>query len=431
VCARSVLFDTIVRVFRYSPQTTQARQDPSWLMSFVASAIYLGCSPGFGPPVLSTNSHRTQALRSVDPEKELLIRDLSVVEDPERTLDPCEQPVSKPGPWTFAAQIGRVARQAGSDDPPAFALQWLRSWEQDQQVNGFPVPSRPRMEGALIGPWLQASGGDQLDLARAPFRLLAIVNRMDLRASEDGVPLDAGEARFLYSAVDLNCRASGFSVAFEYTLPAISIEEVVAWAERWHHLGDLEFGPELNAALQQITDDLDGQLGDIRTNEIQVTFVDWEMRAFTISNGGLNLSSLSQTPDGSFQSSPALATYINEHQEEILAGTNQVPQEMLGGYATLNYFWNATGIEDPFEVRHQFALQSCNGCHFAETATQFVHVLPRGQHQPAALSDYLTGENMPILDGLSRPRWFDELGARADGLLQLLGGQSVRRDQKK
>ncbi len=104
---------------------------------------------------------------------------------------------------------------------------------------------------------------------------------------------------------------------------------------------------------------------------------------------------------------------------------------MLGGYATLNYFWNATGIEDPFEVRHQFALQSCNGCHFAETATQFVHVLPRGQHQPAALSDYLTGENMPILDGLSRPRWFDELGARADGLLQLLGGQSVRRDQKK
>jgi hypothetical protein len=357
----------------------------------------------------------------VNAEKELLIRDLSVVEDPERTLDPCEQPIANPGAWTFASQISRVAHQAGSDDPPGFTLQWLRSWEQDQQVNGFPVPSRPRMEDALVVPWLRASGGHQLDLARAPFRLLAIVNRMDLRASEDGVPINAGEARFLFSAVDVNCRASGFSVAFEFELPAASHEAVVAWAERWHLLGNFEFGPEFNAALQEITDDLDGQLADIRTNEIQVNFVDWEMRAFKISNGALELTSLSQTPDGSFQSSPPLAEYINEHQKEILAGTNQVPEQMLGGYATLSYFWNADGLEDPFEVRHLFALQSCNGCHFAETATQFVHVLPRAQHVPADLSNYLTGENMPILDPLSQPRWFNELGARADDLLQLLG----------
>lgn len=65
----------------------------------------------------------------------------------------------------------------------------------------------------------------------------------------------------------------------------------------------------------------------------------------------------------------------------------------------------------------------------AETATQFVHVLPRGQHVPAALSDYLTGENMPILDPLSQPRWFNELSARADDLLRLLSGEWLR--QKK
>jgi len=381
----------------------------------------LACGSGSWFTEVPAVSETRRPLRSVDPEKELLIRDLSMVEDPVRTQDPCEEPSATPGAWTFAAQMTRVARQAGSDDPSAFVLQWLRSWEEDQQLNGFLVPSRPRMEGALIAPWLQASGGDHLDLARAPFRLLAIVNRMDLRATEDGVPIDAGEARFLYSAMDVNCRASGFSVAFEYKLAAGSAEKVVAWARRWHQLGDLEFGPEFNQALQGITDDLDGRLADIRTNEILVTFVDWEMRAFTVGDGTLQLTSLYQTPDSSFQGSPDLAGYINEHQDEILSGTDQVPQQMLGGYSTLNYFWNAPGIADPYETRHKFALASCNGCHFAETATQFVHVLPRGQHQPAALSDYLTGENMPVLDGLFQPRWFNELGARADGLLQLLG----------
>ena len=413
--------NSIVTVHPSTSKRTQPKKCRFTSLGAAPLLAILACGPASSFNRFSAVSATRSPLRSVDRERELLIRDLSVVEDPVRTLDPCEEPSGSPGAWTFAAQMTRVARQAGSDDPSTFVLQWLRSWEQDQQVNGFLVPSRPRMEGALIVPWLRASGGDRLDLGRAPFRLLAIVNRMDLRASEGGVPIDAGEARFLYSAMDENCRASGFSVAFEYKLAAGSTEKVLAWALRWHQLGNIEFGPEFNDALQQITDDLDGQLADVRTTEILVSFVDWEMRAFTVGDGALQLGSLYQTPDNSFQSFPDLASYINQHQDEILAGTHQVPQQMLGGYSTLNYFWNAPGIADPFETRHKFALASCNGCHFAETATQFVHVLPRGQHLPAALSDYLTGENMPVLDGLSQPRWFNELGARADDLLQLLG----------
>ena len=422
--AEVVLPEQLVTLHPRTSKRTQPRKCRlTYLLRAAPLLAVFACGPGSSYTRLPAASETRRLLRSVDPEKELLIRDLSVVEDPARTLDPCEEPSGSPGAWTFAAQMTRVARQAGWEDPSAFVLQWLRSWEQDQQLNGFLVPGRPRMEGALITPWLQASGGDSLDLARAPFRLLAIVNRMDLRASEDGMPVDAGEARFLYSAMDGNCRASGFSVAFEYKLAAGSTEEVVAWAQRWHQLGNLEFGPDFNDALQQITDDLDGQLADIRTNEILVNFFDWELRAFTVGDGNLQLSTLNQTPDGSLQGSPELASYINEHQDEILAGTHQVPQQMLGGYSTLSYFWNPPGIADPFETRHKFALASCNGCHFAETATQFVHVLPRGQHEPAALSNYLSGENMPVLDGLSQPRWFNELGARADGLLQLLGEQ--------
>ena len=40
-------------------------------------------------------------------------------------------------------------------------------------------------------------------------------------------------------------------------------------------------------------------------------------------------------------------------------------------------------------ARHQFSLNTCNGCHFGETDTFFLHVDPTVM--PAALSNFLTG----------------------------------------
>jgi hypothetical protein len=45
------------------------------------------------------------------------------------------------------------------------------------------------------------------------------------------------------------------------------------------------------------------------------------------------------------------------------------------------------------EARHLFSLNTCNGCHGAETATEFFHVGPRRAGQVAPLSKFLTGES--------------------------------------
>ncbi len=56
-------------------------------------------------------------------------------------------------------------------------------------------------------------------------------------------------------------------------------------------------------------------------------------------------------------------------------------------------FWNAPGINNP-EARHKFSLNTCNGCHGAETQTIFLQISPRAQGQVSQLSAFLTGETV-------------------------------------
>jgi hypothetical protein len=65
-------------------------------------------------------------------------------------------------------------------------------------------------------------------------------------------------------------------------------------------------------------------------------------------------------------------------------------------------------------------MHTCNGCHAAETGTNFVHVSQRRNHEIADLSNYLTGEHMPTTDPLDQRRTFNELQRRADLLQGLL-----------
>jgi len=359
--------------------------------------------------------------RAVDTEHELMIRHLTVVDDPARTIEPCD-PLGSGNlpPWSFGALISQVAEQAGASDPSEFVLRWLELWDQEQSVNGYPVPGRERMRPIITDPWLQASGGSTLDLRKAPFRLAAIVNRMDLRRSDGNQPLDAGEARFVFNAVGDTCRRIEFTVILEFKLRASDPGAVVDWANRWHALGDLEFGANYNQALQSITDDFTQDFAQLRSNELTISFVEWELRTFINASGALTLSPLPNTPDGSFNQTTALASYVNEHAGEILTETHEVPLSMLGGYVQASFYWDSLQIQDRLEVRHHFGMQTCNGCHSSETGTRFVHVFARRDHEIAELSDYLTGQNMPTLDPFDQPRTFNELQRRADLLQQLL-----------
>lgn len=188
----------------------------------------------------------------------------------------------------------------------------------------------------------------------------------------------------------------------------------------------------------------------IRTNEFELRDENlqngnfWEQREFYIQTYGppniIAEKDVAQTPDGSFNtagqlnsgnqpqcqgnftvgnpphppvcnpSNPAvLATYISAFGSEIVEtqGTLKVPddypsgQPFLGGSAfngfnnvgLSNGFWNATGISgNEAAARRFFSMNTCQGCHGAETHTQeFQQVMNRKAGNPSFLSPFLLG----------------------------------------
>ena len=151
-----------------------------------------------------------------------------------------------------------MASLAGTTNAAAlstFTLNWLHTWSTTQTINSDVVLARTSIQTLVINPWLTASGGTTLDMTKAPFRLLAIVARLDLRqnAGYSG-GTSAGEGRFIYNVLDGSGNPTSFMVIFEYGLDAADCVAVQNWADDWHGLGGHTFGPDYNAALQTVTD---------------------------------------------------------------------------------------------------------------------------------------------------------------------------------
>ncbi|MHC4392515.1 MAG: hypothetical protein ACYS22_14540 [Planctomycetota bacterium] len=367
-----------------------------------------------------------------------MITDLSVVEDPTRTVwrTPVPGPVptsptlSRTASTTVVAtaapawSFGRIMQSlAGGNDVSDFCMNWLTSWEQPQLINGFNVAARPQIRNRIIDPWLQKSGNTgRLDMRHAPFRLLAIVNRIDLRANTLYGSGNAGEGRFVFGALDANGNQLAFTVIFEFKLPARDFGEVKDWARRWHALGSIPFGPDYNAALQAITDDFSGpnhvRLGQLRTNEVALAGP-WELREFIIGRSGqLQPTTVKNNPDASFNQSTEMADMINQNAAAIIAGRFAVPANLNGGASPVNMTWNAPNISN-LDARHAFAVNTCNGCHGSESGTGFTHVKTRNLGSEARLSGFLTGTT--VSDPVSgAPRPFSDLSRRARDLSDVL-----------
>lgn len=372
------------------------------------AALQVACSEP------SLERSRARLSRPADPEKEIFIRDRSVVDDPLRSLDPCDVGSEPLPPWSFGKVLENVAEQAGASDAALFVQNWLDTWRQEQEVNGHLLAPLP-IDQLVTVPWLERSGGDRLDLGRAPFRLLAIVNRLDV-AQQDG----KGEFRMEYVANNVFCQPIRFWIILEFELPVDSPEQVAKLAARWHALGELDFGEAYNAALQQLTDELStARLKRVNTLETEASVLEWNFRSFALVDGSLVNVPLFQTPDVLDERNPDFISWVNANQEDILADRHEVPGSLLGG-DTRNLDWTGFGFEDPIEVRHHFALATCNGCHAGETATLFSHLEKRHRGEETSLSPYLTGES--ILDPGGVWRTFNELGRRSDYLESLLCG---------
>jgi hypothetical protein len=386
---------------------------------------------------------------TVDPGRELMITDLSVVEDPTRTFDVCTGKGAKMGAWTFGKLLTDMAN--GQIDPAKMVEAWLQFWLKDQTVNSFNVPQRAAgMQNLLLNSWKRTPGG-LLDLAEAPMRLLAIVNRIDLRGNSvyGG---DAGEARFVFGVLDpKNCQSiPPFTVILEYGVPVAGCSAIHTWAQQWHNLGSIVLGTAaFNTGLQKITDQFAGPgvapkkpngsaLNQLRTNEIALSSP-WELREFHLdaASHGFNEVTVVQTPDLSFFHTSTLKSYIDANQAAIIAGTNKVPLSFqnapfLGGNAPNNFmFWASSPPENSNDARHFFSLNTCNGCHGRETNTGFTHVDTRAAGSPSGLSQFLIGNGTlaspathqvpdPILGGAKL--WTDgDLLRRQQDLATLLG----------
>ncbi|RKH09491.1 hypothetical protein D7V97_16370, partial [Corallococcus sp. CA053C] len=298
-------------------------------------------------PVLPAS---TQALW----DRTLLVRDPAVVLDPTRTWDPCTGAGTPGGVWTFAHLMRQLAQGSGTS-PEDFVTRWLSLWLNDYQVNGDDVPARRKMYVEVLAPWATASGvlsalqrdpvtgrwevllGGPLNLDLAPFRLLAIVNRIDLARNTVGGygrPSSAGELRFVFGltrpspwgagGTEATCNLSPFTVIFEYGVPRTDCQQVTFWAQQWMQLGThASFDAGYRAQLAEMTQSVvmhgkgpgggnQSALNQLRTNEITLGLGEakpWELREFrltdedpvhgtdTPSSGLLRVHTVALTPD--------------------------------------------------------------------------------------------------------------------------------------
>jgi len=400
----------------------------------------------------------------VRPEKELLILDPAVVDS--RLVD-----------YPGALSIGHLFDELASDGDGARLMRhWLETWGRDVEVNGAKVAARPKVRELLIAPWQRADAWKpgsvedwRPDLAHAPFRLLAIANRLDLAQAASGgsfygfgggggdlVEAIKPQGRLVYAALGPDGKPLGrhFTVIFEYELPHESAAELQALAGQWHELGGIKFGESYLDKLESLTRSFtdrasdDGRelgasrLAQLRTNDMALAEV-CELREFRMDDvlNVLAPAALANTPSMEFarkgsRLNRVLADFIQENQEATKAGSLKFPLALrdpggnpvplLVGSALVphkRFHWDSVRLTDP-ETRHHFSMRTCNGCHAGDTNTEFCHIGPRLEGEAAKISEFLRmdGSSFKILDPAQRRRQVDsnEMRDRVAAYLRLL-----------
>lgn len=381
----------------------------------------------------------------LDHNKSLLITDLSIVEDFTRIFNPCTGQGNPNGVWTF----GYLMRQMASDGPgniasdaeaSAFAIDWLETWVVNNTVNGESVGQRLQMQN-LIDDWLQTSNTagapqGQVKMELAPFRLTAIVNRVDLRGNirfetqNDGITeFNGGEGRFVFCALNSTCGPREFNVIFEFGIHKTSCAAYLDYAQEWADLNNFNFGdPAFNIALENITRQFtdagsnptkpnQSSINQVRTNENALSNP-WELREFNLlSSGQLGIVPVKMEPAVKFIAQinnsdvQLLIDFINNQEPPVRNNDYKVPekfqgQDFLGGHALIPFpptgqtphHWDGITPQSSPETfiiddadRHVFSLNTCSACHGGETQTFFTHVDPTGFGTQAGLSGFLTG----------------------------------------
>ncbi len=382
-------------------------------------------------------------------DTEMIIRARSVVDDPCRTLWTSAGCGARLGQWTFGQLLANMSGSGVVTSVTAqrFVGTFMKSWLNTQTVGSDPNPvqARGNFRSNFLGPWLTASNCSLnadptvcfLDLKKAPFRLLAITNRIDMAGFDYATGLSGpGELRFAFGALDGSATKLNAVFILEYKYP--TTRSAQAWGTLFHGLSNpaLALPASPLAApnttpfadqLQSITDLVVGMnaqpgahnggnsIGQIRTNENAFDdkngfSKEWEFRQFTLpcANGATcNLTQVpvSQTPPTAANNTAPMGSFLNANKALLSTSQHIVPSTLLGG-SSLSLSGNSAvlwEVPNPVAlnpnsptapealVRHNFAFATCNGCHYLETANQNqqFHIGPRAAGARATLSNFI------------------------------------------
>ena len=422
---------------------------------------------------------RTSALTATATQS-LLITATSVTRNPTRTEDPCSTTVGdEDKAWTIGHLLKKEA-QRRSVNPSTYVNGWMNSWTGTTTINGQTVP--PLLGTETRNNWKAFANGDaSLPLHKAPFWLLAIVNRIDLREHRPlGEPL-GGELRFVFGFLGASqnnppCPTTAgeaeAAIIVEYSPNKSDENQVRDYARRWLDLSNMTMNTsEYRDALQNLTEEVvnNGKLLRIRTNEFR--FGDngkvWDLAEFEHDSSNiLRRTTVKQAPTMALINGSQLlsdwtwnnrqALFANAFDWELARTNRAVTEPPIGSYSVPDKFPNTntffrggvntlsggfpgywsgplpTGLSNNQlsewkEARFRFSVGTCNGCHSEETGTNILHILPSAVGSEATRSPFLSGWvaiNDPVY-GESSVRGFDEMARREADLRKLVTGAPV------
>ncbi len=384
-------------------------------------------------------------------ESSLVINHPDVVNDKERTFNHCTGEGTPMGAWTFGHLFSEMVNEPATGVNPGDAAEkWLDTWNHNQELHFNSALQRPQVQ-QFIDDWRNASGGGTLDMSVAPFKLVAIVNRMDLHESI-GYGGGAGETRFVYALMDRHCNPLEFLAIFEYGNIEEDCDAMTELARRWVELANEPVGsPQYNDMLQEITDQVvladaapkrtnGSALNQLRTNDF-VFDRPWQLREFILDPNNLGLlmpETVKRTPDISLDNTPQLDLTIDDNlptvwpfvpfgMDNILTGSFDPIEYPAGSGVFIRAM--ASDIPDPSfcfranlagnaainadDARFEYSSNTCSGCHGGDlnSGGNFTHINEHGN-----LSQFLSGPHSESDCMTGTVRNFDEPDRRAQVL---------------
>jgi hypothetical protein len=338
--------------------------------------------------------------------RELEIVDEAIVGDPRAKN-------AGAGPWSF-----RHAMEELAPSPIAaggFVRGWLDAWSAADPERGAGLQAR------VVCPWLRATAGNgcdeacarctasALDLDAAPFRLIAIANRIDLGRMPDARS-PAGEGRLVFAVTDGpgdvdSAAALDATVILEYALPGGSPAD---WAGAWHALSAFDEPDDgYKQALAGVTEAFvrrsasgASALSQVRVQEAAFGPSRVFRELALDESGALAPRGLRNTPRAALNDAADLRGFVTQNRSAVLADLHVLPAAMRADAIDGALVWTLGGVDEP--LRKAFAEGTCNGCHVSEAASlDGFHVSPHALGV-AKLSPFVNDPTRRGADDLAR-----------------------------